>query len=810
MRKFLTIIITFGLLGSIQAQTARQYIKAADQEFAAGDYYSAMKHYRMAMDIAGEETDILYKYAEAARLFSSYTFADTAYTKVLKSNDSLSFPLVHYWLAMVKKKTGDYESSLFHLNEFIKNVANLKDSVYQKKAILEKEYLEWAIKEYGQKDPNVHIERLSASVNTSFSEFAPVIADRYLYFSSQQFEREVVKGKPLVHISQILRKKLDSDSLELLPINNPLQHTGNLAFNKNHTRAYFSICNYIDETSKLRCNLYYSNIDVNGNFSEPVKLPDAINMKGFTATQPTVGVDPATGLDKLYFVSDRPGGKGGLDIWFATIFKDGTFDEPFNFEPANTISDEVTPFFHFPSLTLYFSTNGQPTFGGYDIYKTSFFGGKWAKPVHLPAPINSSYDDIYYWSNDAGTEGYFSSNRLGSNVLEPEFEACCNDIYSFKIRLITLKVLTFDQHRNPLKGVSLKLTETGDGAPNMVSEKRENDTNEFNFKIKSESKYQILASKPGFLTLSDSLDLKNGYDPNVTEIEKKLYLISDLVDLNIQTYNSRTKNPLKDVGVRIAVDGQEVYFDRNPNGNEVSFKLERGKLYEVIGTKIAYFPDTIYVDLRNNISENVIDGKLYLKPKEIEDFPPLIIYFDNDYPDPDSWATTTDAVYEDLWKKYMSKKDTFIREAVKALSGQDSFVVVNRTKIFFEREVAGGWEALKVFTESVERILTEGEFKIELLLQGYASPRASADYNYNLSQRRAECLKNHFLNWNKGSLRPYIENGMLTMEVAGFGEKLAPQFISDRLDDARESIYSVAASFERKVAIIGVRKISEN
>ena len=105
--------------------------------------------------------------------------------------------------------------------------------------------------------------------------------------------------------------------------------------------------------------------------------------------------------------------------------------------------------------------------------------------------------------------------------------------------------------------------------------------------------------------------------------------------------------------------------------------------------------------------------------------------------------------------------------------------------------------------------MKDGGFKVELIIQGFTSPRASADYNYNLSKRRSECLKNHFERWKEGVLKPYIEQNRITLEVVGYGEELAPQFISDRLDDERESIYSVQASFERKVAIIGARRVAE-
>ena len=106
--------------------------------------------------------------------------------------------------------------------------------------------------------------------------------------------------------------------------------------------------------------------------------------------------------------------------------------------------------------------------------------------------------------------------------------------------------------------------------------------------------------------------------------------------------------------------------------------------------------------------------------------------------------------------------------------------------------------------------MEDGNFKVELVIQGFTSPRASADYNYDLSRRRSDCLKNHFERWRGGVLKPFVDNNRITLEVVGYGEELAPQFISDRLDDERESIYSVQASFERKVAIIGARRVAEN
>lgn len=807
--KYLLVIIPLLVLSmSGSGQTARQYLKAADAEFQGQDYYSAMKHYQMAMEITGEKPEILYKYAEAARLFAAYTFADSAYTKILNGPASDKYPLTRFWLGSIKKKIGKYVEAKKFLQEFIDSTAHLVEPSYLEEARKELENLEWILSEHGKVDPNVKISLLPDSINTPFAEFNPVAEGSTLYFSSQRKEAEVFKGKPTRHISQIFKSNIHSLSVTPLEINDPLRHTANISFNPTRTRVYYTICDYVGETEILKCKIYCRSITADGKFGALTPLPDFINYPGSNTTHPNVGIDPATGLDKLYFSSDMPGGKGGMDIWYCTIFKDGSFDKPFNFEAVNTPGDEVTPFYHYASKTLYFSTNGRPGFGSFDIYKTVFSKGKWGDPFLLPEPLNSSYDDLFFYLNDTQKKGFLTSNRLGSKTLEPEFEACCTDLYQFNYHLLHLTALTFDNEEQPLEGVKIELLENRDSNWVAIDSTYNENGNEHHFELRRGEKYVLIARKPGFLTLTDTVDLSSSTLDAQDSLVRRLYMVPDLLDLHIYTFNKRTMRPLKGVEVRVALDGQEVAFEHNPTDNKVDFKLERGKLYEIIGAKVAYFSDTLIVDLRNNFTDSKLEGKLLLSPKELEDFPPLQIYFDNDMPDPRSWATTTNSTYEELWEAYMARKDVFIREYSKVLTGRDSFLAANRIRAFFEREVKNGWESLKVFTESLQRILEEGEFQVELTIQGFASPRASELYNYNLSQRRADCLKNHFETWNNGALKPYIDNGMLIMKVVGYGEKLAPAFISDRLDDERESIYSLAASAERKVAIIGVRKMA--
>ncbi|MCB0518027.1 MAG: PD40 domain-containing protein [Lewinellaceae bacterium] len=812
IKKIFLFICLFGTAANTDGQTYKQYIKAADKDFVEENYYSAMKHYETAMTIEGEQPEVLYKYAEAARLLPSYVFADSAYTKVLASDSLSKYPLARYWLATVKKKQGKYAEAQALFQQFANERPKGVQDDYFQHAEQEVKELDWAVEAIEQPDENVTIKQLdTARINSTKSEFAPTQIGDKLYFSTMKLNKVLKKGLPEREFTQVMVTKVDSRKVDPAPFNDENRQTAHTAVNKSGTRLYYTLCDYVEETAVIRCEIYTRSIDPQGNFGPAVKLPASINKEGFTATEPSVGTDATSGEEWLYFVSDRPGGKGKMDIWASKIMKDSSYERPLNLTDINTPEDDITPFFHNASQTLYFSSEGRQGFGSYDIYKCELHDGQWLEVEHLPAPFNSSYGDSHFWMNPEQTKGYFASSRLGSHVFVPEYEACCNDIYEFQVQVIDLEVLTFNKKNlEPLPGVTLELfemTKTGDV---NIATTTNPDGNDFTQALRKGSKYHMLATRPGFLPIRDTVDLTLPANTQNRNLQRKLYLVPEPVDLHVTSFNKKNLNPLKGVEVRLVVDGQEIDFKKNEKGNDVDFVLERGKEYQLIGSKVAYFSDTAYIDLRTDITTTDVEQKLFLKPKEIEDFPPLVIYFDNDYPNPKTRKTTTEFSYKETWEAYMAKKDLFRQEYVTALEGFDSITAARRMDAFFEREVNNGYLSLEVFSENILEIMEDGGFKVELVIQGFTSPRASADYNYDLSQRRSDCLKNHFETWNGGVLMPYIKRGMLTMEVVGFGEKLAPQFISDRLDDERGSIYSVVASFERKVAIIGARRVAGN
>ena len=113
-----------------------------------------------------------------------------------------------------------------------------------------------------------------------------------------------------------------------------------------------------------------------------------------------------------FFSGNRYEDAGGFDIFSSQNNKKGQWERPRNFSEINTEGDEYGVVLHPAGNTLYFSSNGRQTMGGYDIFKLEFDGKRWSKPENLGYPINSPADDIVYSISEDGNRLYFTSNRI--------------------------------------------------------------------------------------------------------------------------------------------------------------------------------------------------------------------------------------------------------------------------------------------------------------------------------------------------------------------------------------------------------------
>jgi hypothetical protein len=116
----------------------------------------------------------------------------------------------------------------------------------------------------------------------------------------------------------------------------------------------------------------------------------------------------------LFFASERKGGLGGRDIWVSEKIN-GDWGPATNLGPTiNTSFDEDAPFIHPDGITLFFSSKGHTSIGGYDIMFSIKKDGEWLPPKNMGIPLNTTEDDRYYVINAKGDKGFFSSNRGGA------------------------------------------------------------------------------------------------------------------------------------------------------------------------------------------------------------------------------------------------------------------------------------------------------------------------------------------------------------------------------------------------------------
>lgn len=420
------------LLGSVflQAQSVKAYEKAGDKAYASEETYTAMVHYASALELEPNNARLNYKYALTAQDFFAFEVALEYFEKVANSKEFLAFPELNYHLGQVHKQLGKYEAAKDFFRKYLNLQSTEKDPALMERAEQEIKNCNWAKAQTQSPDPFVRVLHLDRQVNTSYSEFGPLPVGDTLYYTSYRYTNKADKHDPPRRISKVLNS-LDGDRGRPMRrrFNVDGKSTAHLSFSTVGDRVYFTICDYA-EAGGIRCDLYYREKDRRGNWeSTPTKLPEHINSDQYTCTQPCIAWDPVREEERLYFASNRPGGKGGLDIWY-TVIDGKKFGKPENLEVVNTPYDDATPFYHVEKRRLFFASQGHPNnMGGYDIYYSQQDSLNWEKPVNLGAPLNTSYNDLYYYLEPDAKSGYLSSNRPGSMYLDKNNKACCNDIY---------------------------------------------------------------------------------------------------------------------------------------------------------------------------------------------------------------------------------------------------------------------------------------------------------------------------------------------------------------------------------------------
>jgi outer membrane protein OmpA-like peptidoglycan-associated protein len=244
---------------------------------------------------------------------------------------------------------------------------------------------------------------------------------------------------------------------------------GSISFTADGMQAYFTR-NQANAKGVKQLEIWSTRRVANG-WTAPVKL--YFNNPAHSYFHPAI----TPGGERLFFVSDQPGGIGGTDIYYVNKREDGSWDATANAGAGiNTAGNELFPTFY--ENNLYFSSNGHEGLGGLDIYKFESSGVE-----NLGKPINSDKDDLVFSAKD--NKGFFSSNRYGSD-----------DIFSYAYNIVQISIsgeVTIDSLKKP--GLIVKLISKGtDGnkTGTIIDSMVTGSTGNYAFNVRPNRDYQLL------------------------------------------------------------------------------------------------------------------------------------------------------------------------------------------------------------------------------------------------------------------------------------------------------------------------------
>jgi len=409
----------------------------AESAYQTGDVYTALFYYEELIKQSPNDMAIRYRLAELYEASRNYIKAEEAYDYVVQKAFT-AFPFSMYHKGIMQKMSGKYEEARQTLLKFRKEAGSVGDNDF--KRVLSKDILGCdSGMVYSEFPDNVRIVNAGSSVNAPHTEFSPFFVDSTtILFGS--LKEEHLSFYDISKTASIPKRQIYTASLvngqweekgKFSTINDPAMDMGKIAYASNSGKYYFTKCAPNDR-GIVQCKIYVTQ-KVNGKFKEAELLPAPVNIAGYTSTQPCVVYDAERKTEYLYFVSDRPKGLGGLDIWYTNYnSRTNVWVEPKNARIMNSPKTDCTPFYHESTQTFYFSSDGRITAGGLDIYKTwKDQEGRMVTPQNLSFPVNSPQDDLDFHLNYAGTKGFLVSNRPGGT---PFFhETCCDDIFAFEI-----------------------------------------------------------------------------------------------------------------------------------------------------------------------------------------------------------------------------------------------------------------------------------------------------------------------------------------------------------------------------------------
>lgn len=449
------------LIGGLSHAQTTQYISLGDTHFDQLDFQSAIKYYEMALEDDIESIEIMRKIAMAHEQLGDMSASAGWLEKILNLEDSAPQDLLS--LAEAYKRLERYDDAIAQYEQYAQKIPS--DSRVQSHLKNPYYYLDL----YGD-SAKYHFHRMA--FNSDQPAFGVCrFGDEYL-FSSSGISKEFVDASdedrnPFLDIYSCEKNEVN-EFVAIQRVNGEVNsdyHDGPVCYDELQRVMYITRNNVkngkpvLDEQGKINLKIYTSEY-LDGEWQRVDELP--FNSDEYSNGHPCVSPDGK----RLYFVSNRPGGYGGTDIYVCTKFGND-WTEPQNVgDKVNTEGDEM-----FPQIdeegNLFFASNGHAGLGGLDLFKSTREGFLFAEPTNLGYPISSPHDDFSLYYESGVSNGFFSSNREGQGN---------DNIYFFSTHVTPMQILAgFVEHHTgaSLAGELLAVVDltTGEQIEVMLDEK---------------------------------------------------------------------------------------------------------------------------------------------------------------------------------------------------------------------------------------------------------------------------------------------------------------------------------------------------
>ncbi|MBP8992404.1 MAG: OmpA family protein, partial [Bacteroidales bacterium] len=380
---------------------------------------------------------------------------------------------------------------------------------------------------------------LGEIVNSEFTDHSPIVDlyENYLIFTSRRPRegQEIKNQDEDIFISKKVNNKWETPIRLGEPVNTIDNNEAAIGLSIDSKQLFFYRSGENNSGS-----IFITESDDMYNWSTPTLLKENVNSR-FKETHATISPDG----NAIFFTSNRKGGFGGLDIYVMRKLPNGKWSEALPLpKQINTEYDEESPFIHPDGITLYFSSKGHNSMGGYDVFSSIMSrNGKFTEPVNIGYPINTPDDDVSYVVNLDGQKGYIATIKADDGYGDLDlYEILQEDVH--KNNMIIYEGIIADKNNNLPENVTITLKNKDSNEEPKVSRLNQNNS-KYVLTMIPDNTYEIIYQIHGHTIRS--ID----YTPTIDELtqQTKLYNPIELDPIILSSFYNHAY----------------VYFDENDN-----------------------------------------------------------------------------------------------------------------------------------------------------------------------------------------------------------------------------------------------------